>query len=413
MIGPIRVALWGGLNQRIGLALAAVIALLPAGCLEPDPEARILVENDSGELAGRVTYTSVEVPIDTQGVAPKALLSAPTDSITLMLVAEVAPPVHEGQTLQATDVVIKGKKVYVSYNYQGEIFLGGVDIFDITDISTPQLISSALLTDTDVNGLAVSGDQLFLATATERADYDSPAVLEQIILSGGLLTDETTIVDLPSYAATDVEVAGGRVYVTSGADGGQVTILSKDDLAVERSYPVEDARGVSADKKDVAVVAGTPARLLTFDLNLGELEFDYTLTGATIPFSKSTIEINRSKAILALGDGGTQIICLATGETLAVIPQPIVAGLDLSVTVTNAATVDKKTLFMANGEAGVYVARAVTKLDSKDCSVDNLRLIGKFRFGDFQSVNHVAYKSGVLFIAGGLGGLKILTVEEL
>ncbi len=413
MIGPIRVVLWGGLNQRIGLALAAVIALLLAGCLEPDPEARILVENDSGELAGRVTYTSVEVPIDTQGVAPKALLSAPTDSITLVLVAEVAPPVHEGQTLQATDVVIKGGKAYVSYNYQGEIFLGGVDIFDITDISTPQLISFALLTDTDVNGLAVSGDQLFLAAATERADYDSPAVLEQVILAGGLLTDETTIVDLPSYAATDVEVAGGRVYVTSGADGGRVTILSKDDLAVERSYSVEDARGVSADRKDVAVVAGTPARLLTFDLDLGELVFDYTLTGATIPFSKSTIEINRSNAILALGDGGTQIVCLATGETLAVIPQPIVAGLDSSVTVTNAATVDKKTLFMANGEAGVYVARAVTKLDSKDCSVDNLRLIGKFRFGDFQSVNHVAYKSGVLFIAGGLGGLKIVTVEEL
>ncbi len=413
MTGPIRAALRRGLNQRIGPVLVVVMALLPAGCLEPDPEARILVENDSGELAGRVTYTSEEVFIDTQGVAPKALMSAPADSITLVLVAEVAPPEHEGQTLQATDVVIKGGKAYVSYNYQGEIFLGGVDIFDITDISAPELISSALLTDTDVNGLAISGDQLFLAAATERADYDSPAVLEQVILSGGLLTDETTTVDLPSYAATDVEVAGGRVYVTSGAEGGYVIILSAENLAREDSVAVEDARGVSADSKDVAVVAGTPARLLTFDLDLGELVFDYTLSGATIPFSKSTIEINRSKAILALGDGGAQIVCLGTGEVIAAIPQPAVTGLDSSVTVTNAATTDKKTLFMANGEAGVYVARATTRFDSRDCAVDNLQLIGKFRFDDFQSVNHVAYKNGVLFIAGGLGGLKIVTVEEL
>ena len=93
------------------------------------------------------------------------------------------------------------------------------------------------------------------------------------------------------------------------------------------------------------------------------------------------------------------------------MPQPNVAGLDATVTVTNAATTDNKTLFMANGEAGVYVAMAVTRFDSKDCTVDNLQLLGKFRFDDFQSVNHVTYRNDVLFIAGGLGGLKILTVQ--
>jgi hypothetical protein len=39
---------------------------------------------------------------------------------------------------------------------------------------------------------------------------------------------------------------------------------------------------------------------------------------------------------------------------------------------------------------------------------------GKLRFGNLQSVNHVAYVSGnpgILIVAAGLGGLKILQVN--
>ena len=401
------------LNLGITTWLPVVASLfLFAACFDQQEEERIVIDNDLGSLSERIEYKDETVAIDTQGVSSSASLrKAPADSIILTLVAEVMPPEYDGQVLQATDVTIKGQKAYVSYNMRGETFLGGVDVFDITDITTPELISSAVFIDTDVSGLAELGGTLYLAAATNRPDFISPAILEVVTLNGGLLSDDVSTIDLPSYAGTDVEVAGNYVYVTSGADGGYVTVLSTGSLEQQYAFEVDDARGVSADDQDVGVVAGSPARLLTFNRNTGNLDHDYTLTGATIPFSKSTIEINRSKAILGVGDGGTQIVCLETGTVIEQIPQPIVAGLDESVTVTNAATTYKKTLFMSNGEAGVYVALAGADFDSKDCDVDNLRLAGRFRFDDFQSVNHVTYRSDVLFIAGGLGGLKILTVE--
>jgi len=233
--------------------------------------------------------------------------------------------------------------------------------------------------------------------------------LEKIELNNdGLLTNNSETIDLPSFAGTDVTVEKDWIYATSGALGGYVMILDKTTFTKQDSIAVEDARGVDGDKDDVGVVAGTPARLLIFDRDTGTLVDDWTLTGATIEFSKSTIEIKKKKAILALGDGGTQIVCVATGVVIDAIPQPFLDDLDSSVTVTNAATIDKRLLFMANGEAGVYVGISDTKFDSKDCDVDNLRLLGKFRFGDLQSVNHINYKGKVMFIASGLGGLKIL-----
>ncbi len=191
-----------------------------------------------------------------------------------------------------------------------------------------------------------------------------------------------------------------------------MTVIKLRNDEVVFSYPVEDARGVATDGRDVAVVAGTPARLVTFDYNSGEILNDFSLEGATINFSKSTVEIHRRKAVLALGDGGTQIICLEDGAVIDQIAPPVVADLDPSVTVTNAASTDSRTLYMSNGEAGVYVAYTRDRFDSRDCDVDDLQMIGQFRFDDLQSVNNVKAKGHYLFIAGGLGGLKILRVTE-
>jgi len=227
------------------------------GCFEPQEDERIIIDNNAASLSHRIEYVNEVVVIDTLGVLPKALQWTLADTIILTLVAEVTPPVYNGDTLQATDVIIHDRKVYISYNIRGDTFLGGVDVFDINDITTPQLISSAVFTDTEVNGLTEQGGTLYLASATERPDFASPAVLEMVTLSGGLLTDQSTTIDVPSYAATDVEVAAGRIYVTSGTAGGYVSILDARSFNLLNSIPVEDARGVSADKQDVGVGTGS------------------------------------------------------------------------------------------------------------------------------------------------------------
>ncbi len=392
------------------LAIMIMVGILNY-CTEPPKDGRIILENDLSTLSSRVAYVNEVIEIDTS-LQTEGLAKSAADPVSLVLIAEVDPPSIDGQVLQATDIFIKSNKAYVSYNMIGEPYLGAVDIFNIKDEEDPELESSMLFTDSDVNGLTFKDNHLYLAMATNRDEFDSPAVVEKVRVKNDELTDDTETFDVPSWAATDVEVTGNHLFVTSGADSGHVTVIKLSNDEVVLSLPVEDARGVATDGNDVAVVAGTPARLVVFDYDSGEFLNDYELEGASINFSKSTIEIHRKKAVLALGDGGTQIICLEDGLVIEQIAPPVVDGLDPSVTVTNAASTDSKTLYMSNGEAGVYVAYTKDKFDSKDCDVDDLEMIGQFRLDDLESVNAVKVDKKYLFVAGGLGGLKILEVTE-
>ncbi len=380
-------------------------------CTEPPLAERLILQNNSGDLATRMHFLSEPIALDTT-LQDSGLGKVSVNPVELTLIAEVDPPVVDGQTLQATDVYVKSNKAYVSYNMIGEPYLGAVDVFNVRDEEDPELISSLYFLDSDVNGLTFKDNWLYLALATNRSEFDTPAAIEKVRVRNGVLTEESESFDIPSWAATDVEVSSNHLFVTSGADSGFVTVIRLNNDEVVFSYPVEDARGVDTDGSDVGVVAGTPARLLTFNYQSGELENDYSLSGANIDFSKSTVEIYKRKAVLALGDGGTQIVCLNNGEVIETIAPPVVQDLDPAVTVANAATTSGKTLYMSNGEAGVFVAWSHDKFNSKDCDVDDLQMIGSFRFGDLQSVNHVKVDGQYLFIAGGLGGLKILRVRE-
>ncbi|MCF6237299.1 MAG: hypothetical protein L3J79_00540, partial [Candidatus Marinimicrobia bacterium] len=372
---------------------------------------RIALENDLQILSSRITYVNEVVELDTS-IQDTGLIKASQNPINLVLIAEVESPTVSGEVLQATDVYVKDNKASVAYNMIGEPFLGAVDVFNVRDEEDPELISSMYFTDSDVNGLAYKNNYLYLTMATDRAEFDSPAVVERVRIRSGVLTDETETFDIPSWAATDVAVSSHHLFVTSGAEGGQVTVIRLSDHEIEFSYPVEDARGVGTDDEEIAIIAGTPARLLTFNYESGELLEEFSLSGANIPFSKSTIEVYRRKAVVALGNGGVQIICLENGEVIEEIPPPVIPDLDESVTVANAATTSGKTLYMSNGEAGVYVAWSRDKFNSRNCEVDDIQMIGSFRFDDLQSVNHVKVKGNYLYVAGGLGGLKILRVVE-
>lgn len=399
-------------NNMLKTSFYIVLFVVFYGCTEINT-APLEITNDQDTLSGRVSLSNEVLTIETTTSSQKPGIRAKAkDELTLTLVATVTPPSHEGQVLQANEIIIKGNRAYVGYNVKGETYLGGVDVFDISDPGKPVLTSSAILNNSDVNGLAIQGNTLYLATASGNASLTSPAALEIIELSGLDLTDNHQLIDLKSYAATDVDISGNTLYVTSGADGGQVVQIDANTLEVNTELALEDARGVDTDGLQVGVVAGTTARLLSFDSKTNENEGDYLLDGATIPFSKSTIEIKKGMAVLGLGDGGTQVVCLSDGRVLEHITPPVVAGLDSSVTVTNAATAYKRSIFISNGEAGVYVAMTDSNISSNKCELDNLELVGKLQLDMKESVNHVTYRNDVLFVAAGTGGLQIVQIED-
>ena len=103
---------------------------------------------------------------------------------------------------------------------------------------------------------------------------------------------------------------------------------------------------------------------------------------------------------------------LATGKVVGSIPRTVVSGLDPSLSVTNAVDGAGKYIYISNGEAGVYVATASQTLeDMTGDQTVTLTVLGKLRFANLQSVNHVAFDGSTLVIASGLGGVKVANVN--
>jgi hypothetical protein len=141
---------------------------------------------------------------------------------------------------------------------------------------------------------------------------------------------------------------------------------------------------------------------------------NFPFAGADIAQSKSQAELVGGKAFIAAGDSGVQVISASTGLKVGAVPRPNPdsLGLSPSVVVTNAVAIDQDLMFISNGEAGVYLAQGSQVFSSTGSeTAQTITMRGKLRFGSLQSVNHVALQSGLLIIAAGLGGLKIVQVN--
>ena len=63
-------------------------------------------------------------------------------------------------------------------------------------------------------------------------------------------------------------------------------------------------------------------------------------------------------------------------------------------------------------QAGVYLAQGSQAFSATGPEVQQtITMRGRLGFGNLQSVNHVALQSGLLIVAAGLGGLKIVQVN--
>jgi len=408
-----------------------------AGCFDQliapgtETDGRVTIDSDEAALAARLQYMDQVVVIDTDVLfafesGQPAMVDGPARApraVDLTLVAELEPPTVDGITLQASAVSRrKNKEFLVSYNVRGDRFVGGIDYIQGGDSRFPRVKASVRFSDSDVSAVALSGKALYAAQGTNTADFDSPAAIEMLRLSGSRITlTRRGRRDLSSFAATSVQEIEGDIYVTTG-DEGHLYALDEDDLTVLGQFPLDDARWVQQDDDDddrIVVVQGTPGRISVFE----EGEFPggsmvllntFPFPGATVPESKSAMDIAGGKAFIAAGPEGVQIMCLDTGEIVGNVPRPDpeALGLDPSVVVTNAVTVDNDLMFISNGEAGVYVAAGADDWDDTDCDEpQSINVLGQLRFDDLQSVNHVDYRKGYLVVAAGLGGVKIVEVD--
>ena len=264
-------------------------------------------------------------------------------------------------------------------------------------------------------------DWVYAAQATGASGFATPAAIERLtIASSGILLENNNRFDLTSFAATSILTVGNKIYVTTG-DNGHVYALDASDMSMVGQFALEDARWVAYDVDNgrIVVAQGTPGRISVFqegDFPGGSMTLlnTFPFPGADVPESKSSVEIVGGKAFIAAGPEGVQVMCLDNGQIVGSVPRPDPAalGLDPSVVVTNAVTVDEDLMFISNGEAGVYIAAGAADFASTPCAApQTITMLGHLRFDDLQSVNHVDYENKRLLIAAGLGGLKIVQVK--
>lgn len=410
------------------LRLLALVVFFSPGCGEKptdtvplpgnESSGRIEITNDEGMLTGRIRHINEVVAID-----PVSNLPGPQQvdgrtafsDFTLELISEISPPSIDGQLLQATAVAFQGELAFVSYGAGGSRHLGAIDVIEIRSGAGAVVRSSARFHDTEINAISVDDSFVYAAVTTEEERFEFPAGLERIGHFAGKLTLQGNWrFPLNSDAGTSAYAAGGKIYATSGDDGG-LHVFDSGSLKKSRSLPLHDARWVDGNNGRVLVVQGTPGRLSVIDVESLSPIAIFSFEGADIPGTKSTVESVGSTAFVAAGVAGVQILNIDSGAWLGAIPRPDPKqlGLDTSVVTTNAVTVDDNLVFIANGEAGVYVVEGEVDFGFTD-GVEPPRLSrpGRLRLDQLQSVGHVAYEDKRLLIASGSGGVKILRVHD-
>lgn len=333
------------------------------------------------------------------------------EGFAFTLLAESLSPEFEGITMQATHVDIYNNYAFVSFNLKGPEFLGGVQVFDVSTPENPMVISEAILPYMDVSSLAYFENKLYLAGAYDptvnNTTYKTPAAIAVLSMNQAMQISGTdSILDISSYVSTDISVANKngeiKIFCTSG-DDGEYQVYNGITFLREFSEEVTDARAIELYDEKAYILKNNPGEVIVFDGNAVAVQ--YALDANLTPESKSELDVNSHGIFAALNANGLQYQKF-DGTTTQHIPKPKTPEGELEENhVTNSVSVNDKLILIGNGGSGVYVGYIGEQ------SNDSIVLLGKMNFSGSESVNFVHAEENLIFVASGLGGLKILTYE--
>jgi hypothetical protein len=358
----------------------------------------ITITSDQTTLNQRLDLTNAGViSLENSSATGKFAADATTTSFPLVQIAEVKPPVDSnGKTLQASHVAVNGNYAYVSYIMRGETYSGAIDVIDVTDPYKPKLLSSALIANTDITSLTYLNGNLIIGAAKD-VDKDSslksPAIVINMQLSSGLLTDKYTVNALESRVTTDVAANSSSYFAVTG-DAGSLFKINSSTKAIENKAAVADLRSIALSSDKVVTLSGTKG-VNVYNPSTLALQKSFT-TSTDISGAKRTMDFDGTKLLVSEGANGLGIYDVNTGAKLQTIAIPT-AGED---NVTNAVSVNDGYAFAANGALGLNVYKYGTQYN----------LLGAL--GIAGSTNYVKSSGNYIYVASGTGGLKIIKMEK-
>lgn len=391
--------------KKIVLILTVFTLVLLQGCQSdettPDGQnSKIILSTDAQSLSNRMNYSGSGVlDLVTAGnTNGRSAQDASAGSFPLALLAEVSAPSYNGHTLKATHVEVKDHYVYVSYNTQGETYLGGVDVIDITNPNNPVLVVQAILPNTDISTVVYDNGQLYITGAVD-VDFNlgltSPAFVAKIPLQAGLLTSNYILTSLAGNVGTGLAIADSKYYAISG-NNGVVAKLDKATNVVETTIAVSDLRALGRINNKIVVLSGTEG-VKVFNADTMGLQSSFA-TPTDVAEAKRTIDFQGNNVLVSEGYNGLKVYNLSSGSLQQSIAVPAAsADIDQNDVVTNAVSVNGDYVYVANGAAGVSIYKT---------TAGTLNFVGSIPLAG--SSNYVKSVGDYIFVATGNGGLKII-----
>lgn len=358
----------------------------------------ITINSDQNSLSQRLDYTnSGVISVENSSVTGKSAESTIT-TFPLVQIAEVKPPVDaNGRTLQASHVSVNGNYAYVSYITRGDVYSGAIDVIDVSDPYKPKLVTSALIPNTDITSITYANGNLIIGAAKD-IDKDpllanNPAVVFNMPLSSGLLTDKVTTNYLESRVTTDVAANSSNYFAVTG-DNGSLFKMSTSTKAITGKAVMADLRSIALTSDKVVTLSGSKG-VNIYNQSTLALQKSFT-TSTDISGAKRTMDIDGTKLLVSEGPNGLGVYDINSGSKLQTIGITA-AGED---NVTNAVSVNDGYAFLANGALGLNVYQSGTQLS----------LLGSV--GIAGSSNYVKSSGNYIYVASGTGGLKIIKMEK-
>ena len=358
----------------------------------------ITITSDQSTLNKRLDLTNSGVISIENGALTGKSAEATNTSFPLVQIAEVKPPVDaNGRTLQASHVTVNGNYAYVSYIMRGDAYSGAIDVIDVSDPYKPKLVTSALIPNTDITSLTFSGSNLIIGAAKD-VDKDTqlagnPAIVFNMELSSGLLTDKLKTNYLESRVTTDVAANTSNYFAVTG-DNGSLYKINSSTKVIAGKAALADLRSIALTSDKVVTLSGTKG-VNIYNQSTLALQKSFA-TSNDVSGAKRTMDIDGTKLFVSEGPNGLGVYDINSGSKLQTIGITT-AGED---NVTNAVSFNDGYAFVANGALGLNVYQSTTQLN----------LLGSV--GIAGSSNYVKSSGDYIYVASGTGGLKIIKMEK-
>lgn len=397
------------------LFLGMVIIVTSCKKTEDDPgvnvdDEKVYVNNSSEELNQRMIYIHNSV------FSTKAEKSE--ENYYWYYVAEVAAPIFNGEVLSATHVDIIDDKAYVSYNVQGDVYMGGVEVIDLENPVYPSIITQLLFTGNDANAVVADTDGSNLSRDVYLAlsSFKKGAVVRKLNTQDGQFTGAFTDLSLSksisgiSASANGISCTDDYIYVTSGQSKGGVFQVDKENFTLLNADEFQKAKyvvtnGNNTGAKQMTLSTGDESKLHiynvgpSFEKQVFDIGSIYHQNVEEPYKGKSAMHIDpqSNNCFVSMGVNGMKAFNIFSGDVVYTSPSDM-----LSLGNTNGLTKDDLFVYLANGADGLFIG----KIPENPGEVTPVQVWDMDESG--ASANLVKASEDWLFVAKGGGGFKIL-----